>query len=505
LNSQATSNAPRSTPPCLMVIFGASGDLSKRKLLPAIVHLKEQGFLPDNFGILGVARPDMDDDAYRQKVRTDFKDLGLQDDPQLLDALLQRTFYISGDLDNHSTYEAVQKRLAEIEPQLKTLGNRLFYLATLPSAFASIVQALGNLGLTNEASGNFARVIVEKPFGSSLSSAHHLNDELQAVLKEKQIYRIDHYLGKETVQNILALRFGNTILEPLWNRRYIDHIQITAAETLGVEQRGPFYEGAGALRDMVSNHLFQLLALTAMEPPVSFEAEAVRDEKMKAIRSVKTFTPEQVLTQAVRGQYGAGNIGGRPVVGYRSEERVSPESSRETFAALKLSIDNWRWAGVPFYLRTGKRLSSRCTEIAIQFKEPPLLLFKDTAVKQLEPNKLIIQIQPEESIRLSFGAKIPGPGLRLGEVAMDFDYEKQFGASPNTGYETLLYDCLIGDATQFQRADMAEASWMVMDSILDVWEALHPVDFPNYAAGSAGPDAAQALMAKDGRHWRPLL
>ena len=494
----------RQAGPTFMVIFGGSGDLSKRKLIPAILHLQDQGFLPEDFGILGVARPESDDNAYREKIRGDFKALGLKDEPEALERLLSKTYYLAGDFNDAALYEKIRQRLSELEPLHKTLGNRLFYLATLPDNFAPIVQALGKVGLTVEAQGRSVRVIVEKPFGHSFDSAQQLNRELQSVLHEKQIYRIDHYLGKETVQNILALRFGNTILEPLWNRRYIDHVQITAAETLGVEQRGPFYEGAGALRDMMSNHLFQLLALTAMEPPYSFEAEAVRDEKLKVIHAIKPMQPEQVLTRTVRGQYGPGQINGQSVVGYREEDRVAPDSHRETFAAVRLSLDNWRWSGVPFYLRTGKRLAAHCTEIAIQFKEPPLSFFKNTEVQRLEPNTLVIQIQPNESICLSIGAKVPGPGIRLGAVDMDFDYQQRFGASPNTGYETLLYDCMIGDATQFQRADMAEASWQVMDSILEVWEALRPTDFSNYAAGSEGPEAAQALMAADHRHWRPL-
>jgi glucose-6-phosphate 1-dehydrogenase len=491
--------------PSFMVIFGASGDLCKRKLIPALLHLQIQGYLPDDFAVLGVSRTIFDDASYRQKVRDDFNSLGLKDDQQQLEHLLSRVYYLPGELDDPALYDAIKERLGHLEPQHKTDGNRLFYLATLPNSFASIAQALAKVGLSEQKDKRWARVIVEKPFGHSLASAHELNQQLQAVLDEKQIYRIDHYLGKETVQNILALRFANTILEPLWNRRYIDHVQITAAETLGVEQRGPFYEGAGALRDMMSNHLFQLLALTAMEPPVSFEAESIRDEKMKVIRSIKPLQPAQVLTQTVRGQYGPGSIDGKPVRGYRDEDNVDPHSNRETFAAVHLSLDNWRWAGVPFYLRTGKRLGSHCTEIAIQFKEPPLLFFKNTEVQHLEPNTLTIQIQPKETIRLSFGAKVPGPGVRLGEVNMGFDYQERFGSSPNTGYETLLYDCMIGDATQFQRADMAEASWAVMDSILEVWEALRPGDYPNYEAGSEGPEAARQMMAAEGRHWRPLL
>jgi glucose-6-phosphate 1-dehydrogenase len=487
-----------------MVILGAAGDLAKRKLLPALMHLAAEKHLPDDFAILGLARADFTDESYREKIRQDMRELEIGVDAAALDWVLARIYFVKGDLDAEATFDQLQARVQEIETRHHTLGNRLFYLAILPKDFERVVLALGKRALCQQSGSSWARVVVEKPFGRSFETAHDLNQTLMTVLSESQVYRIDHYLGKETVQNILALRFGNSIFEPVWNYRYIDHVQITAAETLGIENRGPFYEGAGALRDMMSNHLFQLLMLTAMEPPVSFDAESVRDEKMKALRAVKPLSGEEVLLNTVRGQYSQGQMGGKAVLGYRGEDRVDPQSVRETYAAIKLHLDNWRWAGVPFYLRTGKRLASRLTEICIQFKEPPLLLFRDTQVKSLQPNTLVIRIQPDEGIKLSFSAKVPGPGVHLGEVDMDFDYAAAFGKSPNTGYETLLYDCMIGDATQFQRADMAEASWKVMDSILGIWEAIRPANFPNYAPGADGPEEANALMARAGRHWRPL-
>jgi len=347
-------------------------------------------------------------------------------------------------------------------------------------------------------------VIIEKPFGHDLESARGLNIDLKRSLDERQIYRIDHYLGKETVQNILVFRFGNGIFEPVWNRRYIDNVQITASESVGVEKRGGYYDTSGALRDMVPNHLFQLVSLTAMEPPFSFDANAVRDEQAKVLRAIQPFSPEEVLTRAVRGQYGEGDINGERASGYRQEMGVPPNSTTETFVAMRLMIDNWRWAGVPFYLRTGKRLPKRVTEVAIQFKSAPLTLFRDTPIEKLRTNRLIIHIQPDEGISLRFGAKIPGPVMRLGAVEMDFNYVDYFGTLLSTGYERLLYDCMIGDATLFQRADMVEAGWSVIEPVLDVWKALPPRSFPNYASGSWGPKEADELLEEDGREWRPI-
>ena len=357
-------------------------------------------------------------------------------------------------------------------------------------------------GWRRKANGRWARVIIEKPFGRDLDSARDLNREIKQILEEKQIYRIDHYLGKETVQNIMVFRFANGIFEPIWNRRYIDHVQITAGEIVGVEQRGGYYETAGAMRDMVPNHLFQLVSLTAMEPPISFHADAVRDEQAKALHAIQIPTPEDVLSMAVRGQYGEGHIGDEHMAAYRSEANVAPDSTTETFAGLKLRIDNWRWADVPFYLRTGKRLAKRTTEIAIQFKRAPFQLFRDTPVENLETNRLVLYIQPEEGLSLRFGAKIPGPIMHMGGVEMKFNYVDYFGRTPSTGYERLIYDCMLGDATLFQRADMVEAGWSVITPILDVWKALPPRSFPNYAAGSWGPKEADDLLARDGRWWR---
>ncbi|HEX5230154.1 MAG TPA: glucose-6-phosphate dehydrogenase, partial [Bryobacteraceae bacterium] len=371
---------------------------------------------------------------------------------------------------------------------------------TAPTFFGPIVTQLGEAGLVQEDHG-WRRVIIEKPFGRDYESAVALNKEIRKVLEEKQIYRIDHYLGKETVQNILVFRFANGIFEPIWNRRYIDHVQITVSETVGVEQRGMYYDKAGTLRDMVPNHIFQLISLTAMEPPVSFDADVVRDEQAKILKALSPMTDEEVLTRTVRGQYGEGSEGNNRVPGYRAEPYVAPDSRTETFVAMKLFIDNWRWADVPFYLRTGKRMPRRATEIVIQFKRAPFVLFRKTAVDRLNPNRLILHLQPDEGISLSFGAKIPGPVVQIGDVDMNFNYTDYFNATPQTGYERLLYDCMLGDATLFQRSDMVETAWHVVAPILDVWEALPPRRFPNYAAGTWGPHEADELLTKDHRHW----
>jgi glucose-6-phosphate 1-dehydrogenase len=413
--------------------------------------------------------------------------------------------YVAGDFRDAAAYGRLREAMAQVEREPGTGGNALFYLATPPQLFGEIVRNLAEAGLVTEAEGRFRRVVIEKPFGTDLDSARALNTELGECVHEGQIYRIDHYLGKETVQNILVFRFANGIFEPIWNRRYIDHVQITVAEELGVEMRGAYYEGAGTLRDMLPNHLFQLLALTAMEPPISFAADAVRDEKAKVLRAVKPITSEQVLVCTVRGQYGEGVLpDGQHVQGYRSEPRVSPDSTTETYAAVKLLLDNWRWADVPFYLRSGKRLGGRVTELAIQFKCAPTMLFRGTSVRSLDPNVMVIRIQPDEGISVRFGAKVPGPSLRIGSVDMEFRYQDYFGATPSTAYETLLYDCASGDATLFQRADSVEAGWQVVMPILDVWNAIPPRNFPNYAAGSWGPAEAEALLARDGRTWRAL-
>jgi glucose-6-phosphate 1-dehydrogenase len=492
---------PPPAPPCLMVIFGASGDLTKRKLVPALFNLRQSGLLPDNFAVLGVARQELSDEDLRQRVDDDITACEEPDDPGCRSWLLERVFYLSGDVGQREAYERIAARAAELDEQYQTEGNHLYYLATAPALFATVVEHLGAVGLAKEEGGRWRRVIIEKPFGHDLESARELNQHLAKVLSERQTYRIDHYLGKETVQNLMAFRFGNGIFEPIWNRRYIDHVQITAVEEVGVEQRGGYYDSSGALRDMVPNHLFQLVSLTAMEPPTSFAANAVRDEQTKVLRAVAPYTPEEVLRRTVRGQYGEGVVKGVRRPAYRGESNVPPNSTIETFVALKLYLDNWRWADVPFFLRTGKSLTRRETHISIQFRQPPLMLFRDTPVDALQPNRLVIHIQPDEAITLSFGAKIPGPQLRLGTVDMRFAYKDYFGERPSTGYERLLYDCMTGDATLFQRSDMVEAGWSVVAPILDVWKALPPRDFPNYPAGSWGPKDAEDLMARNGRAW----
>ncbi len=491
--------------PCILVIFGASGDLTKRKLLPSLYNLARKKLLPSYFALVGFAFDQMTDETFRERVREELrKYAGAPYECEICEWLVKRSYYVTGDFQNPESYRQLTVLLAELNEKYETQHNYFYYLATLPQFFCEIVERLGAQGLTAEQNGYWRRVIIEKPFGSDLESARTLNRELRQVLSESQIYRIDHYLGKETVQNILVFRFSNGIFEPVWNRRYIDHVQITVAESLGVEQRGGYYDRAGCLRDMVPNHILQLLTLTAMEPPISFEADAVRDEQAKILHALQHITPEDVLTRAVRGQYGEGHEEGRSVADYRAEPKVSADSKTETFVALKLSIDNWRWADVPFYIRTGKRMSKRATEIAIQFRRAPFILFRETSVNHLTPNVLVMHIQPEEGISLRFGAKIPGPIVRVGSVDMDFHYVDYFGSEPSTGYERLLYDCMIGDATLFQRADMVEAGWSVVQPILDVWKALPPRSFPNYASGSWGPKEADELIRRDGRAWHQV-
>jgi glucose-6-phosphate 1-dehydrogenase len=491
--------------PCAMVIFGASGDLTKRKLLPALYNLATDDLLPRDFAIVGVARHEMSSDDFREKIRREIQDfVTAETRPGLWEQLERRLYYLPGEFADPGTYQRLQALLTQVDHDHGTQANYFYYLATAPPSFSEIVRQLGLVGLTREEAGRWRRVIIEKPFGRDLESARRLNGEIAETLQERQIFRIDHYLGKETVQNILAFRFSNGIFEPIWNRRYIDHVQITAAESVGVEQRGGYYEQSGALRDMVPNHLFQLLSLTAMEPPISFSADAVRDEQAKTLHAIPPLSPEEVLSGTVRGQYGEGTLNGQPVAGYRAEPNVARDSTTETFAALKLFVDNWRWADVPFYLRTGKRLRTRVTEIAIQFKRPPFRLFRDTPVDRLTPNRLVLHLQPDEGIALSFGAKVPGPLMRLGTVNMDFNYADYFGATPSTGYERLLRDCMAGDATLFQRADMVEAGWHIVTPILDVWKALPPRNFPNYAAGTNGPKEAADLLERDGRQCREI-
>lgn len=445
----------------------------------------------------------MNTDEFREKIRRDLHELPSRPIPSgVKEWVLERLYYLSGDFRNPQTYDDLQAILARLNTTYCTQRNYLYYLATAPTFFSEIVSQLGAKGLVEYHKDFSRRVIIEKPFGHDLPSARSLNQALRDVLHESQIYRIDHYLGKETVQNILVFRFANGIFEPVWNRQYIDHVQITVAESLGVEHRGIYYEKAGALRDMVSNHLLQLLAFVAMEPPNTFDPEAVRNEKAKVLRAIEPMSPVDVLQSTVAGQYAAGTIGKRSVPAYRSEANVDPASLTETYAAMKLYIESWRWQGVPFFLRTGKRLARRVTEVVIQFKSAPLMLFRKTPVDHLTPNELVIRIQPDEGISLSFGAKIPGPKVKVGAVNMDFQYAEYFGDAPSTGYETLLHDVMAGDATLFQRSDAVELGWSVVDPILKVWGSLGSHGLYSYAAGTWGPDEADTLLAKDGRRWR---
>jgi glucose-6-phosphate 1-dehydrogenase len=496
--------AEQHSAPCVMIIFGATGDLTKRKLFPALYNLAKDGYLPENFAIVGVGRQEMLTDDFRKKIIGELPEfVGDSADKKLLNWFKERTYYTGGDFDDDKKlFRDLKDLLAEVCESHQIPENFFYYLATPPSLFANVTGKIHKNGLAQEKNGNWRRFIYEKPFGHDLESAETLNAELLKILDERQIYRIDHYLGKETVQNILVFRFGNSIFEPIWNRNYIDHVQITVAEQLGVESRGNYYETAGALRDMVPNHIFQLITLTAMEPPVSFEADAVRDEQAKILQAIQPFTEEDVLRKAVRGQYDAGEMNRKEVAAYRSEPNVAPESNTETYAALKLSIDNWRWADVPFYVRTGKRLPARHSDIVIQFKKAPFILFRDTSIERLTTNRIVIHIQPDEGITLHFGAKIPGPIVNMGAVDMDFNYLEHFSETGSTGYERLLFDCMIGDATLFQRADMVEASWQIVSPILDIWRAIPARSFPNYQAGTWGPKEADELLAHDGRSWR---
>ena len=501
-------------PPCAVVIFGASGDLTKRLLMPGLYNLARARRLPDGFAVIGVDRSTWSEADFRahlaEGVQSFVSDTGHATggsepfDPDCWDFIASRMTHIDGDATSAEVGELLGKKLKEVEAKFGTGGNVIFYLAVASALFAPIVEALAEAGLTEEKDGRWRRVIIEKPFGTDLTSAHALDGRLLKVLSKSQIYRMDHFLGKETVQNIMVLRFANGIFEPLWNRDHIDHVQITVAETVGVERRAAFYEATGALRDMVPNHVFQLLSLVAMEPPNSFGADAVRTEKDKVLEAVLPLTGDEVLRNAVRGQYTAGIVRGQPVKAYREEDGVAPDSMTETYVAMRLGIDNWRWADVPFYLRTGKSLTRRTTEIAIQFKRVPFALFRDTPVDTLTPNVLVLQLQPDEGISLQFGAKQPGPEIRLGAVRMDFKYRDYFHTEPSTGYETLVYDCMIGDATLFQRADSVEAGWAVVQPILDLWQNDKTAPLEFYPAGTAGPDTAEQLLWRSGRKWRPI-
>ena len=481
----------------MLVIFGAGGDLTKRLLGPSLYDLRREKRLPDDFAVIGFARTDVGgEEGFRKKFADDLREfVGRDADQEIVEWLTGRLYYVRSAFDNQPGYQELKTKL-EGKP-----GNYLYYLATAPEFFGEVPKQLKAAGLTEQPEGKWRRVIIEKPFGHDLPTSHELNRQLSEVLAEDQIYRIDHYLGKETVQNIMVLRFGNGIFEPVWNRRYIDHVQITVAETVGVETRGGYYETAGALRDMVPNHILQLVALAAMEPPNSFQPDAVREEQVKALRAIAPLKPAEVLTHVVRGQYGAGTVAGKAVPGYREEQRVAKDSPVETFVAMKLVMDNWRWAGVPFYLRTGKRMAQRTTEMTIQFRQAPFHLFRETSIEHIGHNRLVLQLQPNEGISLEFGAKVPGPEIDMKPVRMDFCYADFFGKSSKTGYETLLFDCMIGDPTLFKTAAAVDAGWEIVQPVLDLWANEKPANFPNYASGCWGPDAATHLLAKDSRRW----
>jgi glucose-6-phosphate 1-dehydrogenase len=494
--------AMRPAGPCAFVIFGASGDLTKRKLLPALYNLLASGTLPKDFVIIGVARREWSQEFFRQHLREAMTSFAPQKfNPVLWAKLEERIYYCQGSFDDAKTYERLKTLVSELDQKHRTGGNTVFYLAVQPVSIATIAMQLRESGLVTETATAWRRLIVEKPFGHDLASARELTAALLVALPEKQIYRIDHYLGKETAQNLLVFRLGNSMVEPIWNRRYIDRVEITMAETIGIEGRGAYYEKTGAFRDVMQNHMFMLLALVAMEPPTSLVGEAVRNEKAKLLENMRLLKPEEVLRDTVRGQYGPGKREGKSVVGYHDEPNVSPTSNVETFAAMKLWVDNWRWAGVPFYLRSGKRLSRHVTEIVIRFKSPPLSLFGGTECDPLGPNLLVMHIQPEAGITLQMRAKTPGPTIRTQAVALDFDYS-QFGAvAPTTGYEKLLYDCMVGDSTLFHRTDMVEAAWKVADPIVEAWENSSSQIIPNYAPGTWGPSEADQLLQRDGYRW----
>ena len=493
----------RATQPAQLVIFGAAGDLTCRKLLPAIYNLVQAELAPSNFCIVGFARTPLSDDQFRAALRdavAKSSEVRERDD-RVLRALAERTSYVAGDFGDATAFSRLRTALEANDAAFGTAGNRIFYFATPASLFGLIVKQLHMAGMTAGTDGTARgtiRIIVEKPFGRDLASAKALNAELLSYVREDQIYRIDHYLGKETVQNILAFRFANGIFEPVWNRNYIDSVQITVAESLGIEGRGNFYEQTGVVRDILQNHMLQLLSLVAMEPPNTIDARDFRDEKIRVIEAIRPLD----LERAVRGQYGPGFVAGEPAVGYRQEQDVAPDSIVPTYAALKLCVENWRWSGVPFYLRSGKRMPKRVTEIAIAFHEVPHLPFQRAGVESVDGDVLSMRIQPDEGITLTFTAKVPGPSMRLREVAMDFSYGATFGAEDASPYERLILDCMKGDQTLFDRADGIEAAWALMDPLLSAWDSDRNVKFPNYDAGTWGPKDADEMIKRDGRAWR---
>ncbi len=501
--SKVAKGNERIPEPTIIVIFGASGDLTKRKLLPALFHLEQVGLLPKEFAIVGVARRPLGDE-FAADMRAGILEFGgVEEGAPHLDEFMKKVHYFAMNFDNAEAYKGLKAELDKIARENGIGGNRLFYLATAPEYFTEIVENLGAQGLNKPEHGT-VRAVIEKPFGHDLESARELNRHVNAVFAERQVFRIDHYLGKETVQNILVFRFANGIFEPVWNRNFIDHVQITAAETIGVEGRGPFYEKAGALRDVLQNHVMELLSFVAMEPPMSFESQSVRLEKLKVWQAI----PQIPITNTVRGQYGPGKASGKDVAGYRQEERVDPNSGTETFAAVRLEVDNWRWAGVPFYLRAGKRMAKRATEISVQFKQPPMMIFnRGDAGKcgEIQPNVITMRIQPDEGISLRFGAKVPSTqNMSVCPVNMDFDYASAFGKSSANGYERLLLDAMLGDQTLFAHRDGVETTWALYTPILEAWAAKTPKTFPNYAAGSWGPKGSDELLERDGRSWRKL-
>ena len=486
---------------CTVVLFGASGDLAKRKVIPAMFDLARHNSLGPQYAIVGYARTPMNDESFRGSIgdaARNMSEIG-PIDPKKWEEFASNLYYQPGEYGKAEDFAKLAQRLKELESEKKLAGNRLFYLSTPPEVYKDIVEQLGKAGLARPTCpDSWVRIIIEKPFGRDLASAKELNKIVLNVFEEPQIYRIDHYLGKDTVQNLLVLRFSNGIFEPLWNRNYVDHVQITAAETLGVERRGGFYETTGALRDMIQSHVLQLTSLVAVEPPASFDATAVRNEKLKVLQSIRPFDLGMVAQSVVRGQYAAGQIDGKPVPGYRSEPGVSSTSRTETFVAAQVLIDNWRWAGVPFYLRTGKRMAKRTTEIVIQFKRAPHIVFRE---RDVEANRLVLNIQPDEGISVSFGAKKPGPDMAIGNVTMNFSYREGFGDGARSAYSTLLGDCVRGDATLFDRGDSVEAAWALVDPILDVWSAAKTANVPHYPAGSWGPRESDVLLEREGRQW----
>jgi glucose-6-phosphate 1-dehydrogenase len=498
-------NSERKPDPCVMTIFGASGDLTNRKLIPALYNLAYDGFLPKEFAVVGFSRRPKTDETFRKEMHDSVQEFSRNTpiDESVWEDFAQRLHYCTSDYGRQEDYEGLHRALVQVDEQHGTRGNRLYYLATPPDVYPVIVENIGLSSLCKGGPDVWARIIVEKPFGHDLHSARELNTHMHKYFQEDQIYRIDHYLGKETVQNILVFRFANGIFEPIWNRRYVDSVQITVAESLGVENRGSYYDHAGVIRDIIQNHMLQLVALTGMEPPVEFSADAVRNEKVKVLKALR-LDRSHGGDGTVRGQYGPGKVGKQLVQGYTQEEGVPPDSQTETYLAMKLFIDNWRWADVPFYVRSGKRMPKRISEIAIQFKMPPLLLFGDEAAQHIEPNILALNIQPDEGISLKFGSKVPGSGEKIRPVIMDFKYGEAFNVPAPDAYERLILDCMLGDSTLFTRSDEVEAAWSLITPVLQSWENGSGSFIELYRAGTWGPKQAEDFVQLDGRQWRIL-